>query len=305
VVVITEHSMDNVVLFPKTIDYYEQELTKFLQTEQYSEALQLLTFLLQFQHIDSRKSEQWNALLGWLNTIYPEVASPLRDIFMEEEPEEDELLRQYVTEKAAANVEYPDKLMNMLLDGTVEQQMIALEQLAYVDHPDISTTIRDWVTSTAQHPQIQFKALQTLKIRGDKGILDLPKKGGARSVDIEETPLTPEQHPGIIRDMIRRVEEISEADTPDFHFFAEQTWNEFLAVAYGTSIYTDLLKGEEGAVDVWASALHAVLQETLFGKFNRAELMELYGITEPMQLQWKQAFAVLSKFTQAFYPSIE
>lgn len=36
--------MNNVILFPKTEQYYEEELTRFLRNEQYSDALQLLTF---------------------------------------------------------------------------------------------------------------------------------------------------------------------------------------------------------------------------------------------------------------------
>jgi hypothetical protein len=295
--------MENVVLFPKTVDYYEQELTRFLQIEQYGEALQLLAFLLHFPNIDTDKYAQWKALQEWLQTMFPEYAFPGADTAEEEPEAEADLMRQIVFAKASDNTEYADKLLSMLTDGSMEQQIIALEQLAFIDSKDVSAKLRDWLGITQLHPQIQFKGLQTLKQLGDKGNLTIPKNGSKLVVDIEDTPLSPEEFPVVIRDMIKRISEISESDHPDFPFFAKQTWNEFLAFAYGTPIYTDLTRQEAGAIDVWASALHAVLQEMLFGKANEVELMEMYGITESMHFRWKQTHTILRKFINVVFPA--
>jgi hypothetical protein len=295
--------MDNVVLFPKTMDYYEQELTRFLQNEQYGEALQLLAFLLNFQNVESDKYEQWNALQEWLQTMFPEHAFPEFDT-PEEEPEaEEDLMRLVVAEKISENSEYADNLLGMLTDGSMEQQMIALEQLVFIEREDVNTKLRDWLVTTKLHPHIQFKGLQTLKQRGATGSLTISKNGSKLVVDIEDTPLNSGGFPDVIRDMMKRIGEISEVDHPDFPFFAEQTWNEFLAFAYGTSLYTDLIHQEEGSVDIWASAFHAVLQEMLFGNANESELMEKYAITGNMQLRWKQSHAILYKFIKAMFPA--
>jgi hypothetical protein len=294
--------MHNVIFFPKTIDFYEQELTRFLQTEQYDEALQLLAFLLHFPNVEGNKHGQWEALQDWLQTLVPEVVYPQADPLEEDFEDEGDLLRQVIAEKASGNAAYPDQLIHMLTDGSMEQKMIAVEQLAFVDHEEVSSILRGWLKEAKLHPSLQFKALQTLKQRGDKGQFCMPKDGSQICVEIEDTPLSHEEFPAAIRDMLKRVYEISEADHPDFSFFAEQTWNEFLAFVYGTSIYSELLK-QEDSVDLWASSLHAVLQEMLFGSVNREDLMEKYGITGSMKLRWKQTYAILRKFIETVFPA--
>ncbi|WP_079419138.1 hypothetical protein [Paenibacillus ferrarius] len=293
--------MNNLFLFPKTEQYYEDELTRFLRTEQYTDALQLLTFLLQFPNVDESKTEQWEALRHWLYTMFPETLFPTTTQQEEDEEEEKDLLRQYIREKTT-DEGYALKLLNLLKEGTLEEQVSALEQLGFLDQPGLGQSVREWLSERPRHPHIQFKALQALKHMGENGIAEFPKNGKKIAVDIEETPLCPEEFPLRIRDMIRRVGDISETSQPDFVYFARQTWQEFLAYAYGTSIYTDLLNAEEGAVDVWASALHAILQEKLFGTVNREEILDNYGIVDSMTLQWKRAHLVLQAFVQQFSP---
>ncbi|MDQ0878056.1 hypothetical protein QFZ77_006715 [Paenibacillus sp. V4I3] len=301
-IIITDPSINNLILFPKTEQYYEEELTRFLKTEQYSDALQLLTFLLQFPTVDHHKTEQWEALRNWLYTMFPETMFPMTSPLEEDPEEETDLLRQYIQEKTADDGAFALKLLNMLRDGTLEQQVNALEQLAFIDQSDVSQRVKEWLCEKPRHPHIQFKALQALKQMGERGFIEFPKNGEKILVEIEETPMCPEDFPSRIRDMIRRVGDISEISQPDFVYFAKQTWQEFLAYAYGTSIYTDLQKAEEGAVDVWASALHAILQEKLFGSVNREELLDNYGIVDSMKLQWKRANLVLQAFVKQFNP---
>ncbi|UKS27688.1 hypothetical protein LOZ80_01685 [Paenibacillus sp. HWE-109] len=291
--------MNNLILFPKTEQYYEEELTRFLRTEQYTDALQLLTFLLQFPNVEASKTDQWEALRHWLYTMFPETMFPGAAPPEEDEEEEKELLRQYIKEKTT-DEGFTLKLLNLLREGTLEQQVSALEQLGFIDQEEVSQSVKEWLSERPRHPHIQFKALQALKHMGEHGFIEFPKNGKKVAVEIEETPLGPEEFPLRIRDMIRRVGDISEISQPDFVYFARQTWQEFLAYAYGTSIYTDLLSAEEGAVDVWASALHAILQEKLFGTVNREEILDNYGIVDSMTLQWKRAHLVLQAFVKQF-----
>ncbi|NEW04459.1 hypothetical protein GK047_00280 [Paenibacillus sp. SYP-B3998] len=302
-IIITEPSINNLVLFPKTEQFYEEEITRFLQHEQYNDALQLLTFLLRFPNADQQKTDQWEALLHWLQTMHPETLFPATSVMEEEQEEEEELLRQYIQEKTTDDSAYIEKTLNMLREGSLEQQVAALEQLAFVELSEVSQAVKRWITEKGRHPHVQFKALQTLKKMGEQGFIELPKNGGLVLVEIEETPLIPEDFPMQIRDMIRRVGEISETEQPDFVYFASQTWHEFLSYAYGTSIYSDLLRMEEGAVDVWASALHVTLQEKLFGMANREELLDAYGIVDSMKLQWKRAHLTLQTFMNQMNPN--
>jgi hypothetical protein len=295
--------MENVILFPKTIDFYEQELTRFLQLEQYGEALGLLAFLLQFPDVEANKHGQWEALQEWLQTMVPEAVFAPMDIIEEELENEEGLLRQGVAEKTSGNAEYPEQLIYMLGNGSIEQKLIAIEQLCYVEHEDVSPAIINWLKHSQQHPNIQFKALQTLKLRGEKGKVCMPKNEIEICVEIEETPLNEDEFPQVIREMLGRLNEISEVDHPDFSFFAQEAWNEFLISAYGTPLYSQLLLQEEGAVDIWASSLHAVLQEMLFGGLDQEEIMEKYGITESMKLRWKQTYAILRSFVNGMYPA--
>ncbi|WNR45809.1 hypothetical protein [Paenibacillus roseipurpureus] len=296
--------MDNVILFPKTEKFYEDELTKLLRAERYQEALEMLTFLLQFPGVDRDKSDQWEALRHWLLTMFPETMFPSSESLAEDAEEESALLRQYIQDKTAADDgAFVNKLKTMLQEGTLEAQVNALDQLAYIEQPEVSQFVKAWLCERPRHPHIQFKALQALKQMGEQGMIEFPKNGKIVLVEIEETPLTAEDFPSRIRDMIRRVGDISEISQPDFVYFASQTWQEFLAYAYGTSIYTELLRTEESAVDVWASALHAILQEKLFGTGEREQLLETYGIVDGMALQWKRAHNVLSAFVKQFTPN--
>jgi len=296
-------SRENVVLFPKSVPYYEQQLARLLQTEQYAEALRLLDELLAYPNIDPDKADQWQALLLWLQTMCPEALFP--PLAPDEEETEEALLRSYVSERSAADGAYAGKLLALLDEGTSEQRAAALEQLAFVDDPAAAAGVRRWLEQAAHHPLLQLQALQTLKLLGATGYVRLRKAGGTVDVDIEETPLAAEQFPAQIREMIRRVETISEAEQPDLGFFARQTWQEFLAFAYGTALYAKLQTAEDGVVDVWASALHGALQAALFGSADRGELRELYGVTQELEPLWDEAYETLCSFMALLSPGAE
>lgn len=290
----------NVVLHPKTIERYEEQLTLYLKQEQYKKAVDLIRFMLQFPEIKQDKLDQWLALQHWLETMFPETVA--------EEPEdedmtEQELLRQNMAARASS-AGYTDKLLSKLTESKdMGQQLLALEHLAYSQDERAGQTVQAWLTGEERHPFLQVKALQTLKVQGLRGTIMLRKNGRIYEVHIEDTPLKQDEYPVRMQEMIERVKQMSEADNPDFAYFAEQTWFEFLAYAYATPLYNRLKDSTETEVDVWASALHVSLLQKLFGHVDEEELLERYGITTDLTLPWKKAYQILNGFTQTFYPN--
>lgn len=295
-------SNDNVILFPKTVEYYQFELTRLLETERYGEAIELLRFLLSCQS-DDRAQEEWRSLLDWLQVMFPDhAANPGANNRLQEEPNETDLLRQHLNEKKQQDKGYVEKLLNGLTEQqSVDKQLLALEQLAFLEHPDIDQKLIHWLTETQMHPLIQFKALQTLKKRGVTGTLGLTKNGETAFFDIEETPSDFDQVPMQVKEIISRVQEISETKHPALSYFAEETWNEFLAFVYGTSTYRQMLKQDASCIDVWAAALHLTIQERLFDGGSKEEIFELYGITSDLLFQWEQAYRVMQQFASIVF----
>jgi hypothetical protein len=303
---------NNVILFPTTVAHYERELTKLLESERYSEAVRLLLFLAGCQGAPPDKSGEWKALLSWLQTMFPETAfepdsrydsSGLADT--DEDDREEQFVQRYVTGRSGADASYGLQLIELLrASSSPERQLMALEQLAFAQQPELDPLLLQWLSETETHPMVQFKALQTLKKRGCKGTAVFPKLGVDISVEIEETPADFDEFPERVQDIIGRVEQISEASQPDFPYFARQTWLEFLAYVYGTEAYRDIAAaGRDGAVDAWAAALHRMLLETMFGEADVEELADLYGITAALQPLWNEAYAELKRFGRLLMPS--
>lgn len=291
-----EQSNDNVILFPKTVEYYQYELTRLLETEQYGNAIKLLRFLLTCQSDDIRAREEWQSLLDWLYMMFPDLVFR-SESDLEQDLSETDLLREHLSAKTEQSMEYAAKLLDSLRENKeLDKLMLALDQLAFLDHPDIDQALLDWLTQMPLHPIVQFKTLQTLKKRGVTGVVALHKNGETVEVDIEDTPAGFDQFPSQIQDIIHRVQEISETQHPALSYFAGETWNEFLAFIYGTSFYAQMLKQETACVDVWAAALHLTLLERLFEGGDKAEILEQYGITSELMFQWEQAYRLMQQF---------
>lgn len=300
-----ETELENVILFPKTIQYYQYELTKMLEAERYGEAIRLLRFLLGCSHDDRQAHDEWQSLLDWLQMMFPEERFPMPG---EEYGEDDEelseadLLREQLSLRGRDSAEYAEMLLSSLQKPQeVDKHLLALEQLAHLEHPGISDTLKEWAEEPGVHPMLQLKALQTLKRRGASGSITLYKLGERTAVDIEDTPLSFDEFPAQIHDIVQRVQEISEVQHPALSYFAQETWNEFLAYIYGSSQYRQMLKQDSACVDVWAAALHLTLLERLFETGDRAELHELYGITSGLLFQWEQAYRVMKQFARAMF----
>jgi hypothetical protein len=298
---LSEKLNENVILFPKTVEFYQYELTRMLETERYGEAIQTLSFLLTCHHQDVRIEEEWQALLQWLQTMFPEEVYAF-GAEGEEDITETELLRQHLSIKVQADSGYAERLLGMLQHPqSLENQLLALDQLALIEHPEINAKLSEWLSAHEQHPLIQYKVLQTLKLRGVTGSLLLEKHGEKIEVIVEDTPKSFEDFPSPINEIMDRFQEVCQTHQPALFYFAQETWNEFLAFIYGTAQYRQMLRQEYECVDIWAAALHLVLLEKVFDGGVRDDVMDLYGITNELVFQWEQAYRVMLQFAAEIF----
>jgi hypothetical protein len=296
---ITDENKQNVILFPKTIEYYQVQLTKMLETERYSEAIDLLKFLLKCQGEDKQIYEEWKVLLEWLQTQFISLSDN-----QEEMDTESGLLEKHVQSKINNDQQYTKKLLDMLLQETsTEKKFLALDQLVFIDHPQINDTLKRWVENVDLHAFVQFKVLQTLKLREVTGKVQMQRCGENVSLAIEDTPLTYEDYPKPICLVMNRVQQISEINHPALAYFAEQTWKAFLSYIYGTTMYYQIVQENESTVDVWAAALHSISIETMLGPSDVKETFEQYELSSDLHFQWEQAYRFIKNFVEsAFRP---
>jgi hypothetical protein len=314
---VTSITESNVFLFPKTVDYYQIELTRMLETERYSEAVGVLKFLLQCRHEDDDSKEEWVALLEWLENTFPEAggtatpqagskvnAADLVDEEDEDEESEADLFKRRVWLKTAEDSQYAVKLLDSLVQtDSPDKQLLALEQLLHAEHSRIKRVLREWLENTRIHPVVQFKALQVLKARGDSGQLMLHKLGQTVELDVSETPLNFDEFPQQIGTIRKRVLDVNEVNQPALAYFVEQTWNDFLAFIYGTSIYRDIIRMNGRVLDIWAAALHHTLLETMFALSDEAETREIFGIEDEQFKAWQKACQVMKLFLTVTAPA--
>lgn len=170
------HEDKNVILFPKTLDFYQIQLTVMLENERYGEAMEILRFLLKCGGQNERHYQEWEALLEWLEAAFPESAGLQGDLGqdIEEDSDEEEITRRMVSDKVAQDPGYTDKLLASVMNGPLtEQTILALEQLAYLDRPEIDEALVTWLKETPLHPLLQFRVLQTLRKRGAEEVWSL------------------------------------------------------------------------------------------------------------------------------------
>jgi hypothetical protein len=303
---IKDNAKDKVILLPKTIDFYQIEITRMLETERYGEAIDLLRFLGGCDSGDARLDAEWVALLAWLESMRPEGTASY-DAAEEEEESESDLFRQHLRQKLESEPDYAEQLIKML--DTVHdttKQILALEQLAYLEEPkdgvfNITEWLIQWLKASREiNPWVQFKALQTLKMRGVKDTVRMIKQGVELQINIEQVPLELKQYPIQFITILNKLQKAAEINEPSLPYLAEQIWEQFLAYIYGTATYEQLLSLDEALADVWAAALHIVLSELMAGVVNEAEIQQLYGISADLKLQLKQSYQVLRSFTNAF-----
>lgn len=296
---------ENVYLLPHTIDYYQKELTRLLEFERYKEAVELLRFLLQCRNKDPQSGEEWQSLLDWLLAVHPETQwaadpEPAADVT------EKDLLKHHLKEKASQDPAYAEKLLLMFSrPAPGDKLLLALEQLRYMEHPDVDDTLKRWLSEKQIPAYLQFVAFQTLKQRGAEGTVRLRKNGEILLLEIVDVPESFGDFPQPFPDIIERVKSVSSVKDPNMEPFAEQTWQEFLAYIYGTAVYHKMTSEDDSQIDAWASAFHYVLLDTAFGFADEGEIREQYGITRELEGSWKTACEVFRDFAVTVFPPVK
>lgn len=297
----------NLVLFPKTLDYYQIQLTRMLETERYGEAKSLLSFLLRCGGEAERHHTEWLTLLGWLEAAFPDArsgdfAEAGFDEADEEEEADDELQRR-LSERSAQDAEFVPKLLAQLRESEdPERQLLALGQLIYLDHERIEPEVRAWLEEREHHPAVQFRALQLLSKQGAAGPVRLRRDGAPLNVEPDSTPMRFEDFPPAIHNVLNRVRQTSEVSDPTLAYFAEEMWKECVQVAYGTPIYGQMIEEDDGAADLWAAALHQFLLEKLHGLGGDEWTREQYGITGELRFRYEQALRWLRQYAGDLQP---
>lgn len=294
---------DKVYLLPQTIGYYQLELTRLLEFERYGEAMELLRFLLDCDIGDKRTREEWQSLLDWMLTMIPE---PLTTAVKEEaELTEEELFLQHLNEKAERDPQYTEKLLDVFRrPDSWDKQVLALEQLRYLHHPKIRDVLLQWLESRPLPPILQFRAMQILKLRGEKGSVKLRRNGKIYTADIADVPTSREEHPRPLQEIIQLVLNSGKRDEIPLEEFAGETWGEFVAYAFGTPLYAELLAETEKNRTAWAAAFHYMLLLTAHGTASTEEIKQVYGISGALEQKWEKAVRVFAEFSRTVFPSL-
>ncbi|REK75900.1 hypothetical protein [Paenibacillus paeoniae] len=276
------------------LDQYQIQLTRMLEAEQYREAKELLTFLLQCQGQEKRHYEEWDSLLDWLEMAFPDVADSGADPGTDDAGNEEETLREQLLKPPVQDEAYIHQVMYIMQHHPMmDQQMLALERAAYIDDGNVTETILDWLKSAPFHPLLQFKALQCLRKRGASGTLSIERLDEQVEVEVEATPLTLEEFPQPIGRILERTATIAENDDPTLPHFARELWKESLEYLYGTSAYRWMLHDNDETVDCYAAALHLTLNLTVYGSANDDDIRDTYGITDSLRFRYEQACRTL------------
>jgi hypothetical protein len=308
----TDRTKDNLVLFPKTLDYYQIQLTKMLETERYGDTKALLSFLLQCHGEAERHHTEWQALLGWLDAAFPDIengtvsgALGLDDSDEEEEHDEEEWIKRRVANRSESDAEYIPQLLASLYNGKdPEQQLVILSQLMHLIHPDIELSLRQWLAREEYIPPVQFRTLQALHKQGATGPVSFWRDGESLTVEAGDTPLSFSEFPQGIHHVLERVNQAAEVSDPTLSYFAEEMWKECVQVAYGTQMYKSMIEDEDSVSDLWGAALHQLLMEKLHGRQGDEWIREQYGVTGEIRFRYEQALRWLRQYSVEPRPTL-
>ncbi len=285
-------SKDNVYLFPKMLDHYQIQLTRMLEAEQFGDAKELLRFLLQCRGEDERHYEEWKSLLHWIEMAFPEGQGAVVQGEDADSLDEQELRSRVLQRERNDNSDeaYISQVLHIMREHPlVEQQLLALERAVFLEGDGVDESILSWLTEADLHPAVQFKALQALRRRGVTGTIVIDRQGEQIEAVIEDTPLSMDEFPSSVMEILERVENVTEVSDPTLPHFARELWKECLQALYGTSEYKWMLDGVEDTIDCWAAALHQGLQLAAYGSSDDEEIRHTYGIPESLRFRYEQA----------------
>ncbi|WP_091001999.1 hypothetical protein [Paenibacillus sp. OK003] len=274
-----------------------------LENERYGEAMDLLRFLLQCQGQEERHYDEWRALLEWLEAAFPHFGEDLPVVHEEREEEEiseEDMARQHARSKLEQDDGYADKLLRTVMEEPLsEQTMLALEQLAYLDRPEIDDSLTGWLQDKTLHPLLQFRVLQTLRRRGVHGIITFTRGEEPVEVEIDTVPLRPEDFPIQIVQILERVADQTEVHEPTLFYFAQELWIQYVMAVYGTRDYMSMLEENDSMTDIWAAALHMTVADSLGGSHDEEDTRSMYAVTGAMRFRLEQAYRSMKQFVSA------
>lgn len=273
-----------------------------LENERYGEAMRLLQFLLQCQGQEQKHYDEWTALLQWLEAAFPQYMNQGSETTEpdEEDISEDEIARRHLRSKLEQDAGYGEKLLRMAMNEPLsEQTMLALEQLSYLDQPEIDEALIRWLKEAKLHPLLQFRVVQTLRKRGHEGTITFNRGDVKAEIEVENVPLQPSEFPEPIIRILERVADQTEVHEPALFYFAQELWSQFVMAVYGTDDYRSMLTDDDSLLDIWAAALHQAVAETLSGGNEEEEIRAMYGITDTMRFRYEQAYRSVKQFVAA------
>ncbi|HBU85946.1 MAG TPA: hypothetical protein DEF35_30490 [Paenibacillus sp.] len=274
-----------------------------LENERYGEAMDLLRFLLQCQGQEERHYDEWRALLEWLEAAFPHYGEDLPMVHEEREEEEvseEDMARQHARTKLEQDDGYADKLLRTVMEEPLsDQTMLALEQLAYLDRPEIDDSLTGWLKDKTLHPLLQFRVLQTLRRRGVQGIIAFTRGEEPVEVEIDTVPLRPEDFPLQIVQILERVADQTEVHEPTLFYFAQELWIQYVMAVYGTRDYMSMLEENDSMTDIWAAALHMTVADSLGGSHDEEDTRSMYAVTGAMRFRLEQAYRSMKQFVSA------
>lgn len=307
---VVEHDPDNVSgLYGLAVTYYDledyeraKEVARFMFEKEigdYAEVLRLyVASLIQL--------EDYDIVSTLLNTVFAEkrIPSPLLEEFEEirktceflilneqMEVNEESLRRSSVLKKMEENPRYSKKLCEQLEKGNFEEQLSAIEQLKYIDQPDVIHTLKEYLIKPHPEPILKSFAMRALKEMGIGGTVRIHKFDRLLETRLDEVPLNnddlPEQEKKVI-DII--VDHIHESD-PSFLSFALQVWMEYLFSVL--PLHPDIRKPE-----TWAAALHYTTSKMLNKSVSQQDVAEIYGVSAATVSSKCKEFANVLRLSQ-------